>query len=297
MPKQKTPVTIRNSETFQINSVHVGDVFQISVQVPRSYGTTEQTYPVLYILDSDDAFDLLSGILHLHTMDIDEHFPEMILVGIGYGADVYEREKNHRDRDYPPTQAAFPLLATGSDSEKEVAGGGAKKLLRFIRKELIPKIETEYRADPAERLFAGISFGGLFGAYVLFHQTDTFNRYLLSSPSLWWDERITLEYEKLYAKKFTDLPVHLYLSAGRKEEGKAEIFQVCKMITNLKELAAALRGRNYPSLRMKYAIEQGGHTSSQPAALSKGLMYLAKKMNKTTHLTESVLERKDTADD
>lgn len=278
MSKRKnTQVTIRNSETFPFTSAHVGDVFQISVQTPRSYGATDQSYPVLYILDSDDAFDLLSGILHLHTMGIDEPIPEMILVGIGYGADVYDREQNHRERDYPPTRAAFPVLSTDPDSETLVVGGGGKKFLRFIRKELIPKIETDYRADPAERLFAGISFGGLFGAYALFHQTDTFNRYLLSSPSLWWDERVTFEYEKQYAKKHTDLPVRLYLSVGSKEEGKAEIFQASKMITNLKELATALRGRNYPSLRMKHVKEEGCHTSSQPAALSKGLMYLLRK--------------------
>ena len=35
--------------------------------------------------------------------------------------------------------------------------------------------------------YFGHSLGGLFGAHTLLTATSTFDRYICSSPSLWWD--------------------------------------------------------------------------------------------------------------
>ena len=123
MASKNPSIPIRNSETFQFSSKIVGDDFKILVQLPKSYGTSDQTYPVFYFTDGDDAFELMSGILNV--LRIEQHAPEMILVGIGYGADVLDPVNNHRLRDYTPTHAS-------NFQSKEMAGGGAAKFLGFI---------------------------------------------------------------------------------------------------------------------------------------------------------------------
>ena len=66
--------------------------------------------------------------------------------------------------------------------------GGAGSFLRFIRQELMPFIQSSYPVRPEEKAIAGSSFGGLFALYTLFHHPDTFNCYIIGSPSIGWDE-------------------------------------------------------------------------------------------------------------
>jgi uncharacterized protein len=69
----------------------------------------------------------------------------------------------------------------------KMVSGGADKFLRVVKEEIIPFVDHSYRTNQ-DRALAGHSFGGLFCAYVLFHHPDFFNRYLISSPSLDWDD-------------------------------------------------------------------------------------------------------------
>ena len=69
-----------------------------------------------------------------------------------------------------------------------------------------------------------------------------------------------------------DLSARLYCTVGIQEED-----EVAHMVSSLKAFTEALKGRKYPSLKIKYAEEEGYHTSSQPGAISKGLMYLFEK--------------------
>jgi len=294
MPTKKR-VTVRNSETFRLKSKIVKDTFTIDVQLPPSYATSGRTYPTLYVTDGADCFDLSSGILHL--LSLEDAVPEMIVVAIGYGVDNFDLVNNHRIRDYTPSQG-IPVMPAGlppappmGGEAPDFYGGGAPEFLAFIRSELIPRIETSYRANPEQRAYSGISLGGLFGAYVLFHEPDTFSRYLISSPSLWWGERVTLAYEQTYAQNHADLAARVYLSVGTWEEfhlaspgappplrpladWELEISGGFRMVSNLRELAAALNSRGYPSLKLLCREEEGGHTSSQPGAAAKGLMWL-----------------------
>jgi predicted alpha/beta superfamily hydrolase len=261
-------VSINRSETFRMHSKHVGDEFQIMVRLPFTYALApEQKFPTLYVTDGDDAVALVSGILHMGLLD--QALPEMILVAIGYGADAIS-PGNQRSRDLPPTQAKY-LEIPGYPLSGQVMGGGGPNFLRFIQEELIPHIESNYRADPSDRAYGGISWGGVFGLYTLFNQPGIFSRYMIGSPALWWDDRITLKYEQEYAQAHNDLPARLYLSVGADEEA---LFPPARMVSNVHELAEMLKSRNYPSLHFKTVEEEGGHTTSQPAAYMKGLKYI-----------------------
>ena len=76
---------------------------------------------------------------------------------------------------------------------------------------------ANYRADSARRIFAGHSYGALFGAHVLLTEPAMFERYVLSSPSLWFDQRVMFERERRYAATHADLPAKVFLSIGSYE--------------------------------------------------------------------------------
>jgi predicted alpha/beta superfamily hydrolase len=79
-------------------------------------------------------------------------------------------------------------------------GGNAEKALRFMRKELMPYVNANYRTDPEDSTIVGHSGGGLFALYVLFREPETFRRYVVSSPSMWWDKKVILKHERRYSQ-------------------------------------------------------------------------------------------------
>ncbi|MEM6585050.1 MAG: alpha/beta hydrolase-fold protein, partial [Pseudomonadota bacterium] len=114
----------------------------------------------------------------------------VIVVGIAYDVD-YDTFYKLRERDLrPPYNASFGA----SPQEAARTLGAADKFSAFLRDELIPRIESEYRTEPGDRAIYGHSYGGLYGTYAFLYETDLFNRYLILSPSLWWPWDETKEY-------------------------------------------------------------------------------------------------------
>jgi len=220
------PVTIANSEQFTLFSVNTQQEYKIYVHFPTSYSTSDATYPVIYGLDADIGFGSAAEMSTLFP--VRNEMPEIILVGIAYGA-YPGQEGNNRTRDFTPTAVVdFP------------SSGGAEKFLRFIRDELIPMIDTKYRTIPSDKTLSGASLGGLFSLYVLFEHPGIFNRYKISSPSLWWDDDITFELEKKYAEGHTDLQARVFLSVGDVE----------RTADSWKKMVQALEERNYSNLKL-----------------------------------------------
>ena len=138
--------------------------------------------------------------------------------------------------------------------------------LRTLKEELIPYVESNYRVAP-DRGLAGYSLGGLFATWVLLNDTGTFSRYLIGSPSLWWDDGIMLKAEAAAAKSGKALQGRVFLSVGS-DEGK-------KMAPPLKDLTTALASHAYPDLRMEtYIFDGENHLSGIAGTFSRGLKYL-----------------------
>ena len=57
-------------------------------------------------------------------------------------------------------------------------------------------------------------FGGLFCAYAAFTDATLFNRYVMVSPSLWWDDGVCFRYEEAHWRRSHSLPLHLFVTAG-----------------------------------------------------------------------------------
>ncbi len=230
MVKTNPPVTIANSEQFALFSSNTQQDYKIYIHLPSSYSRSDTTYPVIYGLDADIGFGMTSEMCTL--LPVRKEMPEVIIVGIAYGA-YPGQEGNNRRRDFTPTAVAeYPT------------SGGAEKFLHFIRDELIPVIESKYRTNPNDRTLSGASLSGLFSLYVLFQHPDIFNRYKISSPSLWWDNGVTFEFEKKYSEKYSDLPARVFLSVGDVE----------RTVESWQKLVRVLEDRKYKGLKLTTMI-------------------------------------------
>lgn len=269
-------VVLERTEIRELHSDIVGQDYELYISLPRSYATEDTSYPVIFLLDPYRAFSMVKGFTDALTAPFPV-IPEVIVVGIGYGGEGMEARLNWalgRVRDYTPVQNAATEEWYEKAIEKagipgiDVISGGAPLFLEFIRKELFPFIETNYRIDTNVRMLSGYSFGGLFGLYALFHDPALFDKYFIGSPSIGFKEGITFEYESNYANNHSDLKAEVFMSVGEKEESYA---------INLKKMLEQLNSRNYENLKLQTVIfENESHITCYPAAMSRGLIELFK---------------------
>ncbi|WP_399681099.1 alpha/beta hydrolase [Xenophilus sp.] len=112
----------------------------MNVYLPPSYRSGSGTYPSIYVLDADARYNNNEPRFQSLRTLLARSGKEAILVGIGNTA--------RRDVDY-----AFP---------------GGRQYHDFLAKQLVPTIESRYRADPARRMITGLSLGGSFVVGALF---------------------------------------------------------------------------------------------------------------------------------
>lgn len=269
-----SPVILPNAESRLLRSGSVGDTYRLDIALPGGYARSDRAYPVVYLTDGD-----VSGLFPLvrciaEGLSAGWMIPKLILVGIGYEAEKAERRGHYRERDFLPTDASARDASRRQPATRlGVPRGQATAFLRFLRQELKPFINAHYRTLPEDSAYLGTSYGGLFGLYTLFHQPDTFQRYVIGSPAIHHDNRVILAHEEAYAAQHTDLPARVFLAVGGREELDDPLIEPAfQFVTNLERLATTLRGRNYPDLQLtSHVFEDETHVSVVPALYSRGL--------------------------
>ena len=265
--------TIENTEQFEIFSKDINQEFIINIGLPPNYSKDHDKYPVVYVTDAGSNFIGLMGSLPL--MQFVNDLPSFVLVGIDYKSPNSMDSMSLRNRDLTPTNDKI-WMAAQKDMYKifgedlpQVDAGGAKYFLDFINDDIKPFINKKYYVDTTDQTYCGFSLGGLFGLYTLFNSSDSFKRYVIGSPSIWWDDRHILKVEEEYAKKNKNLSAKVFMSTGDLEEEGGDNF---KMISNMKALSNTLLSRNYKGLDLETAIfEDETHCSAVSATLNRGL--------------------------
>ena len=264
------------SETKILHSNIMSEDFEIYISFPVDYFQNDSIfYPVLYCTDGNRNFNLISNIVNILSFPGNE-IPRILVVGIGYKIKGLEDWAAERNRDLTPTcipdhdKKWVSYLSKASGRNNIISkSGGAKKFFNFIRDELIPFIETNYRVKRDDRALAGYSYGGLFTLFSLFYSPETFRRYYAGSPSIWWDTKVIFQDEKEYADIHKDLPVRLFMSAGSLEDKSS--------IADMYEMAARLESRNYPNLKLETHIFEGEtHSSCYAGGISRALKVIYK---------------------
>ena len=143
---QGSEVKIPGTETRRIMSSSVpGQEYELQISLPAGYATSATKYPVLYLMDAQWDFPLVTALYGEQYYD--GFIPSMIIVGITWGG-VHPNPDSLRARDYTPTHVnGLPQ------------SGGAGKFLAFIKNEVFPLIEDNYKADKNDRILVGCSLG------------------------------------------------------------------------------------------------------------------------------------------
>jgi len=245
-------VDIPGSEIRKITSTIVaGQEYEFHILLPGGYKNSNKKYPVVYLMDSQWDFPVVKSIYGQQYFD--GFIPELIVVGVTWGG-INPNPDSLRARDYTPTtEARLPQ------------SGGADKFLDFMKNELFPFVEKNYKVDNDNRVLMGCSLGGLFTLYTLFTHTDMFTGYAAASPAVGWDREILYKYEKTFSEKKLAKPVRIYMTVGDVERGRA----------GYEKFANSMIARNYNNVNLRSKVlENTGHSGTKSETYSRGLQYV-----------------------
>lgn len=167
-----------------------------SVWLPPGYETSQDRYPVLFLLDGPRHFSYATGMVDYLSRYAEAAAPAIVV----------DIEQQHRGRDMTPT----------SDRQNPNDSGGADRFLAFLSKELVPHVRSRYRTKAPLALW-GYSLSGLFAFHALLAQPELFDGYILASPSLWWDDGLLLRRAAAFFKQHGSLEGKMFFGVGANE--------------------------------------------------------------------------------
>lgn len=253
--KETEKVTLSYTERHLLHSETICDTFTINVALPKNYNPKDKKYPVLYLTDANVFFGIVAETSWL--LQYGKEIPEIIIVAIGYPDD--KKHLTLRNRDLTPTP----------DEQPETTGK-ALDFLEFISNELKPFIAENYSVNTSDSILAGDSFGGLFALYVLFNKPEEFQKYIIGSPSIYWDNSVILEQENTYAQNHKSLCAKVFLSVGQLEAIYEPAY--AGMFSNVAKLTEILTSRKYNDFSLvSHVFLNETHMSVIPATFSRGL--------------------------
>jgi len=251
-------------DQFEILSKSVeGEIYPIEVVLPDEYDSTKR-YPILYF--TDWWFSTQSGPQLYNRMRYAGEMDPIIIVGIGTKGDM-DDWRQERLRDFTPTNLPEYDMPDPDENGSRGISGGAGNFLDFIKDELIPLVETKYPSDTLDRGFFGYSLGGLFGAYVLATEPKLFQKYILGSPTLRYDEFVMIERLKETPADLYSSVASIFISIGEEEPG-----DYLKGFADFRDLMIE---KEVPGLEINsYIVIGEGHILSSTPAIIKGLKLL-----------------------
>ncbi len=141
--------------------------------------------------------------------------------------------------------------------------GEADGYARRLAGEIIPYVEKEIK-NPAYRVIAGYSMGGLFALYAPF-VTDAFSRAVSASGSVWYPSFVTYVREHEFRRE----PDAIYLSLGDRESATRNKY-LQKTEQCMRDLCSIYRGRG---IRSVFELNPGDHYKDAAYRLAKGIAW------------------------
>ncbi len=260
-------------KVFDLQVSSNGVKYRLYVRPPIEPPQEGQKSSTFYFLDPLALFTPAAAMSY--NYEYFNYIPSAYFIGIGYQdeADGNWREAN-RTRDYTPTSFTPPedhfLRANPVDYENS---GGADAFLDVVQNEVIPFIEAKYDVDRQDRVLIGKSMSGLAAAYALMTRPAMFKRYLIISPSIWWDDFLYPRMDRAIMKteqatKETEYPfeTRAYFAVGDSEERMS-------LVTDVYVLFNALQRRFNPNLKVNLEVlPQELHEGIFPNAFMRGIV-------------------------
>lgn len=183
----------------QLHSNILNEDRTLNIYLPEGYKAEDSLrYPVIYLLDgsADEDFIHVVGLVQFCSFDWILQVPKSIVVGI---ANV------DRKRDFTGPSAVE------SERQRHPSSGHSDKFISFIEKELQPYIRSGFKTNGVRTLI-GQSLGGLLATEILLTRPQLFEKYVIISPSLWWDNGSMLKRD---ASALNNLQLMVYLGVGK----------------------------------------------------------------------------------
>nr|6GUG_A Chain A, Siderophore esterase IroE-like, putative [Aspergillus fumigatus Af293]6GUG_B Chain B, Siderophore esterase IroE-like, putative [Aspergillus fumigatus Af293] len=274
-----TPVPLPNSEQFYLENDR-GEPYLIQVSWPLHWEdkqTGRGPLPIIYIVDGNALF--LTATEAAWRRAAASHFAGGgIIVAIGYPLKGKLYDARRRSFDLTPPTACAP-----------VGYGGADVFLDFIENSVRPAVQARFpQVSLAREALYGHAYGGLLALHALFTRPQSFDCYIASSPSIWWNSLCILHEAKAFVetKKVShDQSPSLMVSWGSWEqhpprwadelldhyEARKRTAAELRMADNALDLCAMLHGCSRLHALIKTEYEGEDHTSVMSCSVSRGL--------------------------
>lgn len=184
-----------------IQSTHLGYTVQYRVYTPAGYDSLSNL-PVVYVTDGQEyANDQMGSMLIvLDNLIYDGAIPPIIAVFLD-PRNPYNLSQNRRMQELPINP----------------------NYLRFVKEELVPRIDSIYRTNPlpSARAILGTSLGGINAAYFGIAAPETFGLIAIQSPAFWYRPQILTMYQDSARK-----PLRVSMTTGYIFDGQNEARQL-----------------------------------------------------------------------
>ena len=198
---------------------------RIWIYLPADYNAVKKHYPVMYLQDGQNLFDVLTSGFG-EEWGVDECLDSLIAKGKN-GCIVVGIDNGNATRmnEYNP----YELTLKDSTASKVFAPQG-NEYLDFLTQTLKPFIDKKFRtlSSKENTIVAGSSMGGLISYYAAIQYPEVFGKAGVFSPAFWTAPQIKLFTDSI-AKKISG---KFFFYAGEKESDR--------MITDMNEVAEKL---------------------------------------------------------
>lgn len=269
--QEGAPVHVPRARQYDITSRINGQTYRVMVATPFK-ADAEAAYPALFVLDGNQYFGTATDALTRQSAL--RNVAPAIVVGIGYPTDDPQEVFRLRAFDMTPSPSANP-----KDAGKF---GGGSAFDRVLEEEIKPFVAARYRIDPAQQIIWGQSFAGLTVLRILFKNPNAYSTYILSSPSVWYNNMEVLADEESFAKRARSgtlrLSVLVTSAADEQYRGTDEKLLTeagtSRMVDNASELAARLALLHPQRIPVTRVIFEGElHNTVPQASLSRSLRF------------------------
>jgi predicted alpha/beta superfamily hydrolase len=175
---------------------------RVWLYLPPDYATTTKRYPVIYMQDGQNLFDVLTSFSG--EWKVDESMNDLYDTG-DYGAIVVGIDNGGGERidEYSPWV------------NPNYGGGDGEAYASFLATTLKPFIDSTYRTLPGREYtaIAGSSLGANISMYAAIEHQDIFSKVGIFSPAFWFSDSSFIH---LQAKGITQ-DLRVYFVAGQNE--------------------------------------------------------------------------------
>jgi predicted alpha/beta superfamily hydrolase len=236
----------------ELKSIQLGETRVLNIYLPEGYSKTDTVkYPVIYLLDgsADEDFIHVVGLVQFNNFSWIDRVPKSIVVGV---ATVDRR----RDFTYPTN--------IKEDQELYKTSGHSDRFIAFLEQELQPFMAKKYKANSSKTII-GQSLGGLLATEILLKKPTLFNKYIIVSPSLWWDNGSLLNQSSELLQSDFIQQTGVYIGVGKEGLAPGKNAHVMEVDANL--LAEKIKGAKSPAVKVyfDYLPAEDHATSSHPA--------------------------------